>query len=531
MSDDGRMEQPGQQQMQQHGCGASLDQRGEEGRRKRPGDAGEDAHTAAVGDPCGGEPSAEHGQRQGQQPEQDHRERRRTRPERADDRDDAGERIGGSGEPDADVALTPGCVVPEGTDGVAERKQRPTAESGPGEQGRERGDADDEGAEHRPGASAGEEVELADRAAFAAVTVVEATPQLAPGDAQRGDARPRGRADRADAASRLGDGAEAHQLSESCAPFGEDGCRPLGDQVHDGAPQCQRKQRQPVQRNDRGRCVGESPVQLCDPGDVCPRCRAAREGGGAVRAHRDPRARRENHAAAAETCAHAEVEALVCPRQSGVGQQMLAHLAADEHAADVGSEHVVAPVMLILIELAGSEFHRSAELSHRDAEAHEFAVIVDVDELRRGDGGGGRPLKRTGEVAQSVRMRCGVVPKQPDGRAVFDPRLGELHGVCERRAAACLDDTLSGASDRLALARCGSISAHHEGDGVGSARLQCQCIDGAQKLGVRGRAGTRDDDGMDSGWHGEVSLCADPEPRCHGARCDREAVVSRLPGA
>src|SRR5690606_42166068 len=56
-------------------------------------------------------------------------------------------------------AQPPRRVAPERGDGVAQRQQRPAAERGPGEQRRERGDADDERGEHDPGAAAGEEVQ------------------------------------------------------------------------------------------------------------------------------------------------------------------------------------------------------------------------------------------------------------------------------------------------------------------------------------------------------------------------------------
>ena len=528
VGDHRRMEQPWEQQVDEHGRRTPVHERGEEGRRERPRDAGEDAQSGPIGDPSRGEPSAEDGERQREDPQQHHREGRRARPQRPQDGDDRGERVGRSDEIDTDPAQTPCRVLPQRAHGLTQGQEATASQRRPRQETREGGDAHHQRGQHRPGSAPGEEAELADGTVLAAVPVVEPTTQLCGGDAQRGDARPAGGTERTDPGARSGDGAETDHREESRPPLREHGLRPLADEMGEGTPQCEWQERQPVQRHGGGRRIGEAAVQLCEAGDEGAACSSRRERRRAVRGGGDPRSRSEDDTAASEPRAHAEVETLVGTAEGGIGAQRLAHLAADEQAADVGAEGVVHPVVLALVQLPRRQLDRAAERGHAHTQGDDLALIVGGDEFRRDDRGGRRALQHAREALQRTRVRGGVLREDPDRRSVEDAGARQIEGLGEGGRRARLDDALDGRGDGFALPCGGGVAADDQRDGRGRERLRAHRVERAEELGAGGGAGARDDEGMNSGWHDVVSLCGASRGDAHRSRRAREAVPRSL---
>ncbi len=284
----------------------SVDKSGEEGGRESPGDAGEDPQPLAVGHARGGEPPALD------------RERRARSTEQAPMAKDG---PAGQSEPSTATTAAKGSAGPT----------RPTATSRTPHAASLQSAATvcREGAVLLPRASAQasrlvkdamlttsaastaqapppeKESQFADGTALAAVTVVQTPSQLGGGHAQRRDAGPGRRAEGLDPGTGARDRAEAEHGRERGPPFGQNGLRPLSDEVGDGSPQRERKQAEPMQRHGSRRCVDQAPVQLSEAGHVGP-ARAARDGSAAGPAGRDgyPRARCEHDAASTQAGAH-----------------------------------------------------------------------------------------------------------------------------------------------------------------------------------------------------------------------------------
>src|SRR5690606_30997916 len=87
-----------------------------------------------------------------------------------------------------------------------------------------------------------------------------------------------------------------------------------------------------------------------------------------------------------------------------------------------------------------------------------------------------------------------------------------------------------GPADFFALTRRVAIAADDERYCLGRARLERQRVECAQQLSARRRARTRNDDGMDSGWHSQVSLCAEPRESliAHGVAAKRKDASAGL---
>ena len=361
------------------------------------------------------------------------------------------------------------------------------------------------------------------------MTVVQTPSQLGGGHAQRRDAGPGRRAEGLDPGTGARDRAEAEHGRERGPPFGQNGLRPLSDEVGDGSPQRERKQAEPMQRHGSRRCVDQAPVQLSEAGHVGPARAAGRQRGRPAGRDGYPRARCEHDAASTQAGAHTEIESFVGTGECGIRAQGVTDLTPNEEASHIGAEGIVGAVVLSLVEFPCGEFDRAPERGHADAQGDDLTVVVRGDEFGSDDGRGGRALQRAAQTLQRPRMRRRVLREQPDRRSFGDTRSRQFHGFREGRGGARLDDPLDGARHRLALAHGRRIAADDEGHGGCGRGLGAEGFESAEELRSGRGSSARDDDGVNSGWHDVVSLCARQSTWAYPTRRAREAMRPHRP--
>ena len=147
---------------------------------------------------------------------------------------------------------------------------------------------------------------------------------------------------------------DPHENGDGGHPLGRDAAGQLREQGHDGGPERERQEQEPLEEDERGVRVGEPAVKPCDPRRVCVRERRTVRG-----PHRDAGTGGECEASPCETRAHADVEALVDAGEGAVRHEVCHDVVAEQHAAGVGAEHVIGVVVLSLVVLAAGEIDRA----------------------------------------------------------------------------------------------------------------------------------------------------------------------------
>ena len=127
------------------------------------------------------------------------------------------------------------------------------------------------------------------------------------------------------------------------------------------------------------------------------------------------RGRNERDARAGEARTHREVEPLVGAAQGRIDPlEGAPRVGSHQHAAHVGTEHVVGHVVLPLVELVIGEAHRTSGCRHRHSERDDLGAVLPPHELRSDDGDGRRQFEGAGEAGERIGLGGGVLREQPD---------------------------------------------------------------------------------------------------------------------